>query len=245
MYNNLPNTLFVGKKVFFLPTCHSTNDKLLDLANDTNVPEGSVVITHHQTAGRGQRGNTWEAEAGQNLTFSLLFKPTFLTASQQFGLNMAVAIACYRLLHKYLSSLVSVKWPNDLYFGDMKIGGILIENSVKGIYLSQSVVGIGINVNQIRFSHPRAVSLRAIEEKEYDLQKLLNELLEGLEATYLLLKAGSLETLRQEYLQYLYGFKKIRLFRIGEEVAEGIIRGVDETGKLQVEIDHRVRSFWL
>ncbi len=243
MRNHPPNTLFIGQNTIFLPTCGSTNSELLERAAHLNVTEGTVVITAHQSAGRGQRGNTWEAQPAQNLTFSVLLKPAFLTAAGQFELNIAVALACHRLLSAYFPGKVALKWPNDLYYGDQKMGGILIENTVKGTLLAQSVVGIGLNVNQTEFTHPRAVSMRNAARQEYDLGEIFNELLTHLEATYLQLRAGQTEGLRQEYLGALYALGQPKLFRVGEAVQEGTIRGVDPSGRLVVEMEGQPHYF--
>jgi BirA family biotin operon repressor/biotin-[acetyl-CoA-carboxylase] ligase len=113
MYKILANTIFLGKDVLFLPECHSTNDIALQRIRQGNAKEGSIIICEHQTQGKGQRGNTWEAEKGSNLTFSLVLQPDFLDLSEQFYLNMMVSNAIRRLLHDYVPSL-KVKWPNDL-----------------------------------------------------------------------------------------------------------------------------------
>ncbi len=243
MRNHPPNTLFVGQNTIFLPTCGSTNNELLERATHSNVAEGTVVITAHQSAGRGQRGNTWEAQPAQNLTFSVLFKPVFLPAARQFELNMAVALACHRLLSAYFPGKAALKWPNDLYYGDQKMGGILIENAVKGTLLAQSVVGIGLNVNQTAFSHPRAVSMRNAARQAFDLEDTLHELLAHLEATYLQLRAGQTDGLRQQYLGALYALGQPKLFRVGEAVREGVIRGVDPTGRLVVDMEGQPHPF--
>jgi len=241
--NHPPNTLFIGQNTIFLPACGSTNNELLERTTHSNVAEGTVVITAHQSAGRGQRGNTWEAQPAQNLTFSVLLKPAFLPAARQFELNMAVALACHRLLSAYFPGKAALKWPNDLYCGDQKMGGILIENTVKGTLLAQSVVGIGLNVNQTEFSHPRAVSMRNAVRQEFELEEVLHELLAHLEATYLQLRAGHTDGLRQEYLSALYALGRPKLFRVGEAVQEGVIRGVDASGRLVVEMEGQLHTF--
>lgn len=243
MYNNPPNTLFIGQKISFLPACHSTNDLLLEMTTLTNVPEGTVVITHHQTAGRGQRGNSWEAQPGQNLTFSVLLKPVFLPATRQFDLNIAISLSLFGVLSAYFPDKIALKWPNDLYYQDQKLGGILIENTVKGTDLAQSVAGIGLNVNQVEFAHPRAVSMRSIAKQPFPLEDIVNEILEQLEANYLQLRAGWPEELRTAYHSALYARDQRKLFRIGEAIREGIIRGVDPTGRLLVEIEEKPHYF--
>ncbi len=154
LYKIPANTNFIGKKFIYLPSCHSTNDIAAELL--PHLDEGTVVIAAHQTNGRGQRGNSWEAEAGANLTFSIVLKPNFLPASQQFYFNMAVALGIIRGLRYFFegnrsnssdkSDQLKLKWSNDIYFQDFKLGGVLIENTIESTNLKNSVVGIGINM---------------------------------------------------------------------------------------------------
>src|SRR5882757_1221638 len=132
----------MGQKLIYVPECHSSNTLLYELNDSSPLPEGTVVITDNQTAGRGQRGNIWETDPGLNITFSLLLKPGFLAAKNQFRLNMAVSLAVAEGLKRYVSSEVKLKWPNDIFISNKKIGGILIENQLQGMSLSESIVGV-------------------------------------------------------------------------------------------------------
>ena len=125
----------------------STNDYLSQLCKNNETKEFYTVWAERQTAGRGQRGNSWESEPGKNLTFSIVLYPTVLKARQQFYLSMLVSTAVVYALNNYTKGF-SVKWPNDIYWNDKKIAGILIENELEGNYVMQSIVGIGLNVNQ-------------------------------------------------------------------------------------------------
>jgi len=249
LYNNPPKTLFTGQKLIFLPECHSTNDIAAGLLEDSNIPEGTVIITSHQTHGRGQRGNTWQTEPGQNLTFSVIVKPAFLSIDQQFGLNIAVSLAVHHFLLQYVPHYLSIKWPNDIYWKSWKLGGILIENTVQGTGIVHSVIGIGLNINQKTFSGELRASSLALatpastQEDAYTLEILLNELLVFLETYYLKLRAGNIDSLKSHYLQNLLGYAESRLFRSGGIVFEGVIIGVEDSGKLLVEKDNGIRSF--
>lgn len=134
----------------FLESCSSTNTIL---AARHDAPHGTVVATHTQTAGRGQRGNSWEAEPGKNLTFSMLLRPTCLPAAHQFELSMVVSLAIADAIDENLPNGVktTIKWPNDIYIGEEKVCGILIENRLAGMNVEQAIAGIGINVNQQKF----------------------------------------------------------------------------------------------
>ena len=114
MHNFQPKTLFLGKNTIYLPSCHSTNDTAAEIIQNAQAFDGTIVITSDQTSGRGQRGNTWETLPGQNITMSVILKPDFLNASQQFSLNIAISLGIYAFLSKYISEELKIKWPNGL-----------------------------------------------------------------------------------------------------------------------------------
>ncbi|GAB4464881.1 MAG: biotin--[acetyl-CoA-carboxylase] ligase [Thermoflexibacter sp.] len=247
LYKIPANTQIIGKKIIYLPTCHSTNDIASELA--PQIEEGVAVITHQQTKGRGQRGNTWEAEAGKNLTFSLILKPTFLPISQQFYLNMAVTLAINDALGCFFPDQSQVhhlktKWSNDVYYADSKLGGILIENTLEGTNIKNAIVGIGLNINQIQFSYPKAISLKNILQKDFSLSEVLEKILECLEIRYLALKDKKFQLLKQSYLNQLYWYKEIRLYQdnAGSEFM-GEIVDIQDNGRLVVQAEGGVHFF--
>lgn len=167
--------------VISLEECESTNNRLAEIAHQS--PHGTVVITSRQTAGRGQRGNSWEAEPGKNLTFSLLIKPENVAAHDQFYISEAVALGIADSLRRRLPGIpVSVKWPNDIYAGDKKICGILIDNSLSGNNIGHSIAGIGINVNQRQFRSdaPNPVSAIMLTGEEIPLDELLHDTVDSI-----------------------------------------------------------------
>lgn len=244
MYKILANTIFLGKDVLFLPECHSTNDKVLELIRLGKANEGSIVICDHQTQGKGQRGNSWETQLGQNLTFSLVLKPDFLDVSEQFYLNMMVSNSIRRLLQDYIPD-VKVKWPNDLVAPDRgKIGGVLIENIVGSGGWEYAVVGIGLNINQRTFETMKATSLSWITGIQYDLQELFRLLVAHIEQGYILLKKGKNDQIRNEYLTHLYLKDQWAFFKESEGEFEGKITGVSKLGRLQLMLrDQSQRIF--
>lgn len=202
------------------------------------------MITDHQTAGRGQRGNTWVAQPGENFTLTFVLRPGFLAIKDQFFLNMAISLG----LHDFVSSRASdsavrVKWPNDLLIGDSKVCGVLIENQLQGNHFTQSLVGIGLNMNQARFDLPTASSLHLKTGARYDLSAELPVLLGCLEARYLQLREGKLQALKSAYLSVLYWLGEQRRFSAQAAVFEGTITGVDAFGKLNVETSEGLRAF--
>ncbi|WP_026474595.1 biotin--[acetyl-CoA-carboxylase] ligase [Alkaliflexus imshenetskii] len=154
----------------------STNLMLKQLNDDNALPEFSVVITDHQTAGRGQPGNKWESEKGKNLTFSFIIRPDFLDVREQFRITQVVTVAMMDLLSTVAEGF-SIKWPNDIYAGDKKVAGILIENSLIGNHINSSIIGIGLNLNQEEFTSkaPNPVSLKQITGVSYDINQMMND----------------------------------------------------------------------
>jgi BirA family biotin operon repressor/biotin-[acetyl-CoA-carboxylase] ligase len=244
VYDPCSKTLFIGKKILYLPTCHSTNDIAAELVRQENLSEGTVVITDAQTAGRGQRGARWVTSQGHNFTFSLVLRPTFLVAAEQFLLSQAMALGVRRFVSEFTKE-VRIKWPNDLYVNDLKLGGILIENAWQGTRMTHAVVGIGLNMNQTFFeglssvatgeSAPRATSLRLETGLMFELAVQLPSLLQSLEQAYLQLRAGQYEQIRNDYQAVLLGYGKKRKFRAGGQVFEGLVAAVTAAGRLCIE----------
>ena len=169
-----------------LDTVDSTSNYLAHLSAE-GAPHGTVVTTHSQTAGRGQRGNTWEAEPGMNITMSMLLRAPWLPAvapARQFALSEHVALAVASVIRPLLPrpEELAVKWPNDIYIGDRKIAGILLECAITTDGISRMVAGVGLNVNQTRFvsDAPNPISLAMITGRTYPLRPLLTEMAEAI-----------------------------------------------------------------
>lgn len=239
----LPDTLFMGQQQYFLPHCPSTNSEAQQLLLKNEATEGCTVVTAHQTAGRGQRGNTWEAEPGKNITLSVVLMPKFLAVKHQFYLNMAVSLAVLDLLRELGLKNAQVKWPNDLYFEDKKLGGILIENSINSLTLQHSIVGIGLNVNQLHFGYTTATSLAKVSGYTHNLEQVTNRLLQLLEKRYMELRAGKIARLKYEYLQGLYRYQEEHTFEVQNQHVKGQILGIDDDGRLAVEMEGELRYF--
>lgn len=245
MYKIYPKTLFAGQIIKYLPSCQSTNDEAADLIAKGDPAEGVTVVTNHQTAGRGQRGNVWQAQPGQNLTFSLILKPTFLRATDQFWLNMAISLGITDVLQPSIGDLIRIKWPNDIYAGDQKTGGILIENTLHGHAIAWSVIGIGLNVNQTEFEYPAATSMQqqAPLTNGYDLPGLLRSCCERIEQRYLQLRSGQRDGLRADYLARLYRYRETHTFESRGRIFRGQIADVDPLGRLTITEDGLPRRF--
>ncbi len=239
----LLNTLFMGQQLYFLPACDSTNSEAQQLLLKNEATEGCTVITAHQTAGRGQRGNTWEAEPGKNITLSVILLPKFLAVKHQFYLNMAISLGVLDLLQELGLVGAQLKWPNDLYFEDKKLGGILIENSINSLSLQHSIAGIGLNVNQRQFEIETATSLANVLNHNLNLEDVTKRLLELLEKRYIELKYGKTAKLKYDYLQVLYRYQEEHFFIVGNQKVKGQILGIGDDGRLAVEIDGELRYF--
>lgn len=242
-----PQTLFTGQQLQWLPACSSTNTEAQDLLGQNRASDGCVVITDYQTAGRGQRGNRWEAAPAENLMLSIVWRPTFLAAGQQFLLSQAVALGVYDWAAALLGPgpELRIKWPNDLYFGSQKLGGILIENSLSGTTMQHSIVGLGLNVNQQYFAVPTATSLGRLTGRHYNRATLAARLLECLEGRYLQLRAGQVAQLRRDYLSALYHYQETCDYEVDGRRVAGQIMGVEEDGRLAVLIGNELRRFGL
>ncbi len=179
-----------------LQSVGSTNTYLADHAD--RFSHGDIVMAVEQTSGRGQRGNSWEADPGKNLTLSMLLRPEGIDASRQFDISRAVALGTALMLQDLLPGMeVLIKWPNDIYVGDRKIAGILIENTLTGRLIDRSIAGIGININQEQFRSdaPNPVSVFQLTGETHPLLPLAEKL--GEEITDAL--SLPTETLRRQY----------------------------------------------
>lgn len=239
MYKILAKTLFLGKKVVFLPSCHSSNELASDMLKKSNPPEGTIIITNEQTKGKGQRGNTWETEPNKNLTFSIILKPSFLLASRQFDLSMMVSLGITDYLNQ-LGEGFKVKWPNDIYHEEKKLAGILIQNTIKKHSIDSVVVGIGLNVNQTLFEVSKASSLTNILGSTYELQEVLEGICHGIESRYLHLKSG--KSLKQDYLTKMLGFQASRRFK-SIHTFQGNIIDIDKDGRLVIKHNDGITAF--
>lgn len=240
-YSN--NTLFIGKVLHHFDRIDSTNDEAQRMISKGNVIEGTVISTDFQTGGKGQRGNTWESTENLNLLMSLVLRPSFLLVRDQFDINQFVSLALIDLVSSLLpQSEVSIKWPNDIYIGDKKVAGILIQNILKGSQIDTCIIGIGLNVNQVEFSdllpNPSSLSLSTGQEKTvFDVVEIKFELCSDLEKRYLQVKNNT-QKLRSEYLSNLYAKDEVKsFFDVNQETRfTGMIRDIDETGKLVIEV---------
>lgn len=211
----------------------STNEYMSLLLHSKEVDDRSVIVCNKQTSGKGQKGNFWEAEEGKNLTFSLLYKPFELMAMDQFTISIIISLGICDYLKEKAIDNVKIKWPNDIYVGDNKVCGILIEHEISGEYLNSSICGVGLNINQEEFksSAPNPVSLINITNQKYSLEQELLILLDCIERRYITIEDNR-DLLWKDYKNYLYRFNKVYKYKTEDGIIEGKIVGVNKYGQL-------------
>lgn len=228
-----------------LSAINSTNDYLKQLIATRYVENLTVVVTQNQTSGRGQMGAKWNAEPGKNLTFSILVKDLLLEANGIFNLNVAVAVSIAQALDDFAVPSICIKWPNDILAGNKKIGGILIENSFKNDGEIFSIIGIGLNVNQMNFEGlPKASSLAVTANREFDKDKVMTAIIEKLKWNVNKLLNKDSKSLWEAYHSRLYKKDVPMPFDRDGKHFMGMIKGVTNNGNLEVLLeDETIASY--
>ena len=228
--------------IYHIEETTSTNDD----AKRSEYRHGDIVWAERQTAGRGQRGHTWSSPEGENLTFTLVLEPRFLPVGEQFLLCEAVALALTDTFAQF-GIETRIKWTNDIYAGDKKLVGILIEHSYSGSTLARTIAGIGINVNQTEFDPalPNPVSMAVAAGRTFDRREVLEAFREHIAARYAQLERGEKETLQNDYRERMYALGDMRTFRHPDGTpTEAMIEGVKPSGELLLRhADGTVREY--
>lgn len=231
-----------------LPTVDSTNLFVREILADessgnvvsagASLPGFTLVVADDQTCGRGQKGNSWETERGKNIIFSLLCHPSFIQPVHQFLLSQSMAVAIQQALSEHVDG-VEVKWPNDIYVGDSKISGTLIECDLRGKNISNCIIGVGVNINQTTFRSdaPNPTSLKLLTGQEHDREAILSDIMSRFQQCYSMLQDGREEEVRSAYMRCLYRRKGLHKFADarGEFMAE--IAGIEPTGHLLLRFE--------
>lgn len=228
-------------KITRFKTLESTNQYLQNLLNEGIDIVDNIVVTDYQTSGKGQGKNVWESEDGKNLLFSIALDMSFLKAENQFILTQIVSVTMINVLKNYLpEESLFIKWPNDIYFNDKKIAGILIKNEIKGMMMGTSIIGIGLNVNQTSFDDnlPNPISMKMITGKDFDLDELLSAISYQLSVN----SQQSIVNGQQQifnfqfstfnYTNKLYRYKQWASYEHEGVVKEMMIIGYDQFGRL-------------
>ena len=235
-------TRYLGKQVFYYPSCDSTNRQAQRLLQENEVSHGALVYTDHQTAGRGQQGSNWEAAPSQNITVSLVLFPA-LAVEQQHWLTIVASLSVYDAISAWLSPPPTIKWPNDILCESSKICGILIQNNLKGRKIHSSVIGVGLNVNQIKFALPGATSLALLTGQRWDRREVLTHWAVCVEQRLEQLARQDFASLRNDYLAHLHWRGERHLFDDAQGQFYGTITGINERGQLTVETDGETRHY--
>ena len=235
--NKLMQNDLAGWKVLTFTALGSTNNYCRDLLQEKDVREGTVVRAIDQTEGKGQGTNTWESEPGKNLTFSIILRPRFLNPPDQFLLSMVASLAISGFLQEYTGG-ISIKWPNDIYADDKKIAGILIENSVIENSIDSTIMGIGVNINQVKFSNRlgTAISLAQLTGMTFSLVESLEKLCSMVSSLYNQLRRGEQDIIKKRYTGLMYRLNTESTYRSSGQEFRAIARGVDNSGRLILDL---------
>lgn len=234
-------------KIIYLKEIDSTNNFAKNLLKQNKVFENTVILTDHQTKGRGQKNNIWVSQKRKNLTFSIIIFPK-IKVEDQFFLLMATSLGIIDCLSKYINN-IKLKWPNDIYYNNKKLGGILIENIIKNNIIESSVIGIGLNINQVIFENNlNAISLKIINNKSHNRIKILKELIDKFEIRLNTLKSLNntiRKDLKNEYLKQLLFLKQWHLYTLpsGKNLIGKII-DVENDGRLIIQDKNKVNHYF-
>ena len=232
----------INFKITHLESVDSTSNYVATAFAQGKIGHGSVILADNQTSGRGQREATWQSEGGLNLLFSFLLIPDNMSASDGQSLMHCTTLALVELL-KSFGVKAQIKWPNDIFVGDKKMAGILIENQLSGTRISRSIVGVGLNINQADFGELNATSLYLETGRYVDLKEVLLRFLVQFNEQWLLLCTNNIRQLKSAYCSLLLGLNETITFEDANGEFSGVIRGVDELGRLQVETSQRLQVF--
>ena len=215
--------------------CDSTNAYLQRMINDGNASEGLVISTSFQSKGRGQLTNVWESEEGKNILCSILLRPTNLPIKSQFLISQAISVAIVDVLNTYVEGF-SIKWPNDIYYKEDKIAGILIENTLSSKGIDSCIIGLGLNVNQQTFTSnaPNPISLHNIIGRDTSVKTLLESILENFNKVYDLVYTN-VDLLRENYFNNLLWNGQMRKYSDASGEFTGKIVDVENDGHLIIE----------
>ncbi|MBT8305018.1 MAG: biotin--[acetyl-CoA-carboxylase] ligase [Bacteroidia bacterium] len=226
-------------RIIKLNAIGSTNTFLRQISSAEPLDDYTVVVAQHQTNGRGQMGTEWQVQEGKNLTFSVLKKTKFVSTDDHFFISIATSLAVHSAMIRLKIPKVQIKWPNDILAENQKICGILIENVLKNNRTIASIIGIGLNVNQIDFSGlPNATSVLKLTGRNYSTEEIMHAILDDLKINFNRLKEGDLEGIKKDYESKLFRRNKPSTFKDqGNAMFSGYIQGVSRNGNLQVLLE--------
>lgn len=220
----------------------STNNYAANLLKETNLVNGTTILTKRQEFGRGQRGNSWQTEPDKNLILSTVIFPK-IKSQYVFYLNIMVSLAVEKTLCD-LGIVAKVKWPNDIYVGERKICGILVENQIQGNTVNSAILGIGFNINQIKFSEGINATSVALEKgEEFDLEDIFMQLYGYLDFYCDHLMNSNFPLLLKRYYEVLFQKGVKATYQDQNGTFEGTITGIDHNGRLQIKVVKETRVY--
>jgi len=237
----LPEFSYQIQRFIYLDSHSSTNEFAMKSISNNDPKQHSCVYTYNQNKGRGQIGRKWYSGTDKNITCSFRFYLENFKVKDQFMINMAFSLSIVDFIETYTEQEVKIKWPNDIYVGNNKIAGILIQNMVRTSLISSSILGVGININEDDFPGdlPNPISLYEQTDNKYNLLELQLHLASCVEHRM----ASLSQDLRTEYLSKIFRIDELAVYSIDEEDMDGIIRGVAEDGKLELEVRGQRKLF--
>jgi BirA family biotin operon repressor/biotin-[acetyl-CoA-carboxylase] ligase len=234
----------IGNKLISIDACTSTNDLVKEMIKDRSIENGNILITGFQQSGRGQSDSKWESEDGKNVLCTIYIEPAILKADEQVALNFAISLAVLKATERFVKDKAYVKWPNDIILNRHKIAGVLIESILIGDRIKGSIIGIGLNVNQLKFNTPHATSIALNNEGiVQNLEDVMHHLIQCLNDFFEHLNNRNYDFLKEEYHANLFLRGQQSNFIIDKKNKQGIIIGVDESGRLEVLINGATHFF--
>ena len=228
-------------KIIKVNATRSTNDKVKMLIKSKKILSGDLIIAKYQYGGRGQRMNKWCSSYGKNLLCSLFYRPLDINADKTFIINQAVSLAVLKTIRKFNNEKCLIKWPNDILSVNKKIAGILVENSLSSNKVNHSIIGVGININQVFFKRlPNATSIKKISNKNIDIERVLNELINSYK--FYFTKINDIKYINDEYNQNIFGKEGCKFIINGKEYSGRII-SISNTGIIKLNIGSEIVNY--
>ena len=224
-----------ASKIIKVNATRSTNDRVKMLIKSKKIESGDIVVAKYQYGGRGQNTNKWYSSYGKNLLCSMLYRPLDVNVNQIFCINQVVSLAVLKTIRKFNKDKCFIKWPNDIMSVNKKISGILVENSLSLNHVNYSIIGVGINVNQVLFKKlPNAISLKKISNSDIIIQEVLNELIENYK--FYFSRINELKYINEEYNKNIFGKDGCK-FVVDGRIQHGKIISISNNGIVKLKLD--------
>ena len=224
-----------ASKIIKVNATRSTNDRVKMLIKSKKIESGDIVVAKYQYAGRGHDTNKWYSSYGKNLLCSMLYRPLDVNVNQIFCINQVVSLAVLKTIRKFIKDKCFIKWPNDIMSVNKKISGILVENSLSLNHVNYSIIGVGINVNQVLFKKlPNAISLKKISNSDIIIQEVLNELIENYK--FYFSRINELKYINEEYNKNIFGKDGCK-FVVDGRIKHGKIISISNNGIVKLKLD--------